>query len=289
MSGVLHIHFDGDIATNHQVSMRTLGKTLQHLQNSVDRAYLEQKNGRLWKYAKMRNSYYVDVELLVQEPREGGYILDFLTSNPVTIKVLDRVNSAIANALQESQNQGLAQASKVESEISDRIVQIEQGLISPKSFNDILSNPDPLVVRRYGDRAISREIDQVLSLIRSSASGDSTLELKITGSQNTQTYSFDKATATRFHNTVTEKSLGEPVLYKGKLSVMDRHNKSAKILNVDSNSIANLYFSKMEMFESALTYFDKDVEFMFYGSPFIEYGAFDPNAGDIHFLGLYDG
>ncbi|MEH4117034.1 hypothetical protein POX51_25650, partial [Escherichia coli] len=69
---IVELHFDGDIAPDHQVSLRTLSKSLGHLQSALDRAYLDIRHGNLWKYAKMHHDYYKDVELLVQPPREGA-------------------------------------------------------------------------------------------------------------------------------------------------------------------------------------------------------------------------
>lgn len=63
---IVELHFDGDIAPDHQVSLRTLSKSLGHLQSALDRAYLDIRHGNLWKYAKMHHDYYKDVELLVQ-------------------------------------------------------------------------------------------------------------------------------------------------------------------------------------------------------------------------------
>ena len=49
---LVQIHFAGDIATNHQVSLRTLAKSLGHLQNSMDRAFLEIHYGKLYNMQK---------------------------------------------------------------------------------------------------------------------------------------------------------------------------------------------------------------------------------------------
>jgi len=266
--------------------MRTLAKSLTHLQNAVDRAYLEQHHGQLWKYAKMHHQYYGDAQLLVQEPREGGYILDFLTDNPVTKAVLDRVHQAINDAVEKSKHNGITEFKKIEDAISHRKAQISQGLLEPKELMTLIENPDPLMVRQYGDRAITREFDQVLALIRAKNSGDSTFELKITTDSGTKTHTFDRNKATKFHNVVTEKTLGEPIIYNGTLSSMDRHNQTAKVTNMNTKGISNLYFSNLLDFESTVTYFEQNTPFSFYGSPFIEYGAFDPKAGDIYFIGL---
>ena len=281
----VQIHFDGDIAVNHQVSMRTLGKTLTHLQNSIDRAYLEQHYGQLWKFAKMRQEFYSDVELMVQEPKEGGYILDFLTSNPVTKAVINRVSSAVNDAVENSKQAGLDKAINIEESLGTRINQVESGKLVPKDLQDMIDNPGDSIIRRYGDRAISREIDQILSIIRSSYAGDSTFELILTGDISTR-FDFNKESAVRFHSTVSRRELGEPVLYNATISSLDRHNKNGKIYNLITKRVANIHFFNEEFLEKAIPFFQEKKEMVFVGCPLIEYGAFDPNAGDIYFVTL---
>jgi hypothetical protein len=283
--GLVQIHFDGDIATNHQVSMRTLAKSLTHLQSSIDRAYLETRHGQLWKYAKMRQEYYPEVELLVQPPRNGGYIIDFLTQNPLTKQIIDRVASAINNAVEESLEESNHQASRIEESLSDRIVQLEQQLVEPRDLQSIIDHPEAAVVRRYGDRAIVREIDQLLSLIRTTASGESHLELSLSGNQRLD-FTFNKVTSQKFHNTVSRKELGLPVIYNADISSLDRHNNSGKIFNTITESVSNIHFFNERYLEMALPFFYEKRTMIFVGSPLIEYGAFDPYAGDIYFLGL---
>jgi hypothetical protein len=282
---LVQIHFDGDIAVNHQVSMRTLGKTLTHLQNSMDRAYLEQHYGQLWKFAKMRQEFYSEVELLVQEPKEGGYVLDFLSSNPVTKAVINRVSSAVNGAVEASKQAGLDKATKIEDSLSTRIAQVESGILVPKDLQTMIDNPDASVIRRYGDRAISREIDQILSIIRAGHAGDSTFELILSGGKSAK-FEFNKESALRFHSTVSRRELGEPVLYTAKISSLDRHNNNGKIFNLITEKVANIHFFNEDFLEMAMPFFQEKKEMFFVGSPLIEYGAFDPNAGDIYFIKL---
>lgn len=282
---LVQIHFDGDIAVNHQVSMRTLGKTLTHLQNSMDRAYLEQHYGQLWKFAKMRQEFYPEVELLVQEPKEGGYVLDFLSSNPVTKAVINRVSSAVNGAVEASKQAGLDKTTKIEDSLSTRIAQVESGILVPKDLQTMIDNPDASVIRRYGDRAISREIDQILSIIRAGHAGDSTFELFLSGDKPAK-FEFNKESAGRFHSTVSRRELGEPVLYTATISSLDRHNNNGKIYNLITEKVANIHFFNEEFLEMAMPFFQEKREMVFVGSPLIEYGAFDPNAGDIYFIKL---
>lgn len=282
----VELHFDGKIAEDHQISLRTLSKSLGHLQSSLDRAYLDIKHGNLWKYAKMRHEYYEDVELLVQQPREGGYIIDFISSKDITKKVVKRVSDAINNALQEAEKGGLDSAGRINKDLETRRAQLAGHQLEPKDYQQLLERPDQAVTRRYGDRAIVREIDQMLAIIRSHHSGDSTLEISLT-SDSTQTYEFNRKKANDFHRVVTQKKLGDPVIYQARISEMDMHHLSAKMMNTFNGSISTLRFASKEDFQDVIPYFQKEEEISFLGAPYIEYGAFDPSSGDVYFIQVY--
>jgi len=282
---LIRIHFDGDITTNHQVSLRTLAKSLTHLQNSFDRAFLEIHYGKLWKYAKMKNEFYEESYFLVQAPKEGGYILDFLRENPMTKAILDRVAQALDNAVKESREQGLSQIEKISASHEIKIAQVKGNVLIPKKIDDIIKNPDKLVTKKYADRAITREIDQILSLIRDELNGDSSLELELSGTKSYK-FDFNRTKAKQFHSTITKKQLGDPILYTAIISSLDRYNRKGKIEILETKKISNLFFYNEIFFEQAMPYFSKKESMKFIGSPLIEYGAFDPYAGDIYFIGV---
>lgn len=282
----VELHFDGKIAEDHQISLRTLSKSLGHLQSSLDRAYLDIKHGNLWKYAKMHHDYYKDVELLVQQPREGGYIIDFISDREITKKVIKRVSSAIQNVLQEAENGGLDNAGNISKDLETKRAQLSGHQLEPKDYQQLLEHPDQAVTRRYGDRAIVREIDQMLAIIRSQHSGDSTLEISLT-SDSTQTYEFNRKKANDFHRVITHKKLGDPVIYHARISEMDMYHLSAKMMNMFNGSMSTLRFASKEDFQEVISYFQKEEEISFLGAPYIEYGAFDPSSGDVYFIQVY--
>ncbi len=283
---IVELHFDGDIAQDHQVSLRTLSKSLGHLQSALDRAYLDIKYGNLWKYAKMHHEYYKDVEMLVQPPREGGYIIDFFSKKEITKKVVARVSNAINNAISEAQQDGLENADTISKSLETKRAQISDDLIEPREYQELLERPDAAVNRRYGDRAIVREIDQMLAVIRSQHSGDSTLEISLTADR-TQVYEFNRSKANAFHRVVTRKKLGDPVIYRVKVSEMDLDYLSAKMRNTFNDAVSTLRFASKEDFQEVFPYFQNEEEMIFLGAPYIEYGAFDPSCGDVYFIQVY--
>lgn len=78
MAATINFHYDGPIVEEHQISLRVLGTTLVHLQSAIDRAYLDDKYGNVWKYARLKRDDYLLADFIVGIPEEGGYRLDLL-------------------------------------------------------------------------------------------------------------------------------------------------------------------------------------------------------------------
>lgn len=278
---MIRIHYDGDIAQNHQIPMRTLAKCLTHVQCSVDRAYLDIRHGGVWKYARMENVDYVKTEYMVQSPEEGGYILDFFSKSKESIKIINRITSAIDQALEIVKDQAVS--------IKDQIILkkdlVLQGLIAPIQFSSLFNHPSPEIVRKYGDRSIAKEIDQVLSTIRSDYSGDSTFELSLTGNV-TKTYDFNKQKSIRFHEAVARRSVGIPVQYVGQIDEPSMKKKRCKFTNKENGKTSILHLNSDEDFLLIHPYAVPDKEIKFIGCPLIEFGALEPNCGDIYFINI---
>jgi len=260
----IQIHYEGDISKDHQIPMRVLGLSLLHIQKALDRAYLDLKYQGVWKYARMSQSDYEITEFLVQQPKEGGYILDFFSRRKESPKIADRVSKAINEALEQSDEHKTSLYSQVES----RKEQVANNIIRPKQFQDVVLNPSDEVKRKYGDRSIAKEIDQVLSIIRAEYSGDSILGLIISGS-STQAFNFNKVKSDRFHKVVAGRQIGPPVIYSGKVQALDKRNKSGKFVNVENRRTSVLHFNDDEDFLKVHPYLGNDDEMHFIGCPLV--------------------
>ncbi len=282
---IVQIHFDGDIAENHQIPMRTLGKSVSHIQHALDRAYLDIKNDKgVKKYARMTQDDFEKSEFLVQEPKEGGYILKFLSKIPLASKITDRVTSAI----DQVKNADSEEKIPLKSQYENRKTQISKNIIKPLEFKVAFVKPSPEVVREYGDRSIAKEIDQVLSIIRADYSGDSQFELTLTGSTTTK-FNFKKNDSIKFHELVSRRKLGPPVIYEGTIDEMGRKSKKGKFVNSVNGCQSTVHFSTKEDFVTAHPYSaSEDKTLKFIGCPLIEFGALEPDSGDIYYLKLVE-
>jgi hypothetical protein len=283
-SGRISLHFEGDIVFDHKVTARTLGKSLVHTQNAIDRAYLDLKRGNLWKYARMHGDDYSDADFLTLYPEEGGFLQELFSEKGKD--VVDRLSSAITPAMNEVNQQGQEAKSSLSSQVENRRNQIQKGILEPIDFQDFVEKPDDKVVRKYADRAINREIDQILSIIRSQHAGKSNLVITTIGKE-TSKYDFNKSRSVKFHAIVARREIGTPVLYAAKVRQLDLGMLNGKVVNVDNDVTMTISFSSEDDFLKAHPYLASQKEMIFIGAPLIEYGAFDPNAGDVYFIDVY--
>lgn len=283
--GTLEIHFYGDITKNHQVSLRTLGKSLKHSQNAIDRAYIDESRGALIKNATMRSKDFPDAEFLVQPPAPGGYIIRFFAQTSAGRRCLDKV-SLVINKIYNNDMQGNTVGDgSIQQQARLRLATMEAGAITAKFYDEAKNEDDPFVKRAYADRSIAKEIDQLLGIIRSKSSGNSQIELTLTASQS-YSFMFGAVKSDQFHEQVSKKAVGQPIVYEGKIVELNAKLLKGQFENKSSGKSCNLIFTDKDSFESAKAYLEArmDRPIVFIGAPVVEYDSYDIAAGDVVFL-----
>lgn len=282
---LVQIRFDGDIVNENRVSMRTLAKTLSHTQNALDRAYLDIRfEGGVWKHARLPSSERINTEFLIEIPEPGSFLQRFISQNAWGTRIIDRFNQAMTQAVRESIDTGTQEATRLRMQLESQREQLDNEDVVPVDYQSTIENPDRRIVHAFGDRSIVKEVDQILALIRAAESGESTFELSAVGT-NLQRYTFDKTASERFHAVVSERQLGDPVIYTGKISQLDRDNLKGKFKNAINDRQMILHMATDEDFMEIHPYLAQD-RIVFIGAPLLEYGAFDPIRGDIYYLRL---
>lgn len=181
--------------------------------------------------------------------------------------------------------EGMENTQTIEEAVRIRKSQIHNGILTPKDYDTVVDFPDVNVIRKYGDRAIVREVDQILSIVRSNHSGESSFELLLNGTKSSK-FTFNRETAKKFHTLVASRTIGEPIIYTAEVISLDKNNLNGKIKNLSSKKTANIMFSNEAALKKVISHFENGSEMKFVGCPFIEYDAFDPMAGDIYFIEL---
>lgn len=283
--GMLEIHFHGDITKNHQVSLRTLGKSLKHTQNAIDRAYIYERRGGLIKNATMRADDYPDAEFLVQPPEPGGYIIRFFAQTLAGRKCLDKVSHVINKIYSNDMRSSSGGEGSIQNQAKLRLATLEAEAITARPYDEAKDEDDPFVKRDYAERSIAKEIDQLLSIIRSKSSGESQIELTLSASRSYD-FMFGAIKSEQFHEQVSKKAVGQPIIYQGKIVELNAKLLKGQFENTSSEKSCNLIFADKKSFESAKDYLEANMNrpIVFVGAPIVEYDSYDIAAGDVVFL-----
>ena len=292
MKNLVTVHFDGPIARDHTLDLRTFSKTLSHLQSAIDRAHLDIKYGKIWKNATMKDSDYEPTKFFVKQTREGGFIADLL-GNDDSEKMLKRVHDAVAPPHEESIDFVEIEKVKLTDLAADRRKNYMSGAQVPAPYENFWKGLDQAQNKAYGDRSIAKEFDEIASTIRARKGDGSFVEIDIYAGKPLSKITFDATTAVNFHKLVSARSLGDPIELLITLRSLDSGNggiSKAKALNLVSEKQFNLHILTDRGFGSLRKYLKKrnPEPFKIVACPVLEYGAFDPMAGDMYLVAVLD-
>lgn len=281
-------HFDGSIAENHRISLRTLGKTASHLQSAIDRAYLDVKYDSVFKYQKLKTTEYEAVEFITLDAQEGGYILEAIAkkSNDTAKAIIKRFNSALVSAHDkdltagETESNSLADQANLRSRVFDRNGEAI-------TYDDFVSQELNQLSRSYGERSINKEVDQILSLIRVDRFQDSIFEIQLFGESSGPKLSFDNAKAKLFHKVISERRVGKPLIFELELRSLDAGKTGqvahGKAKNLATNIECNMLIPNPRVFGKLVSHLrrSKRKRLLVVACPIFEYDSWDPVGGDV--------
>lgn len=279
------IHFDGSITVDHKVSVRVLANTYEHMQRAIDRAYLIEKHGEVWKHARLKGSEYSDTEFLALYPREGGIILDAIKNGAEGI--IDRIAAAVTPVFEKSIESGGEFSKSMAQQYDERIGYISNMGRDTQSFEDLLHNKPQSWPIAYSNRSIVKEIAPLVGLIRRDEG--SVVDLTLVGSKTYPKLIFTPQIAINFGRIASERTLASPVKVRARIRSLDRGNKrtmpSAKVENLATEREVLLHLHQRSDFDLLHPLHDgREIEF--YACPLMEALGFDLFGGDLVFLDM---
>ncbi|WP_295978876.1 hypothetical protein [uncultured Variovorax sp.] len=232
----ISIHFDGPITINHKAPIRVLANTYTHVQRAIDRAFLIETYGDVYKHQRLTSKQYADTVFLAEYPREGGIILDAFREGAGNI--VDRIAESIRPVIDRALARGLLDHSSLSAQFRDRETYVIQMRENTQNYEEVVENAPTDWKNAYSNRSIVKEIDQLVSQITPTALAGSTAEIELHGNRPHLPYRFDARTASRFHKIAAHKELGAATIVNCVIRSLDRGNKntkpSAKIHNLNT-------------------------------------------------------
>jgi len=281
----ISIHYTGDLVRNHHVSLKILSITTSCLQGAVNRAYLDNKHGGVWKHARISGLDYEAVAFWVGPAQKGGFVLDAICNTSIGKSIANRLSAALNPVYEKIKSESIEEAVSLNSQVPTVAASLSTN--GPLTYEDFIKTTSELSSHTYGDRSILKEIDHLLSVLRSKNSGESQLELTVEG-DNPTSYQFGRTNSHNFHKHVAKRALALPVLYYGVIDRLDRKNRSGRFINQFNERSCSIYFQNDQDFLIAHPYLAKGTVGII-ASPILEYGSFDMNSGDLFFIKLGPG
>ena len=227
----------------------------------------------------------------MNQTRNGGFIADLLGVSSESEGIIKRMDSALVPAYQKAQTTVPMASEKIVEQAEKRRVNYKNGSQEALEYSKYLDKQKKNISRSYGDRSIVKEFDQIASIIRAQNNDGSSIEIGFSAPGLSSTYTFDEKTSKAFHNIVSARTLGEPIIIPVTLRSLDSGNSDvskAIMRNLISKKDFSLFIHTSRGFSSLKKYLKKKnpPEFSVVACPLLEYGAFDPNAGDMYFIGI---
>jgi len=281
------IHFDGPITVEHKVTIRVLAKTYEHMQRAIDRAYLIEKHGEVWKHARLKDNQYAETDFIAEYPREGGIILDAVRDGAGAI--IDRVASSIRPIFESAVRQGLQDYEALEDQLVDRRNYVRGMRQNTPTYEAVAANPPPDWASAYSNRSVIKEVDQLVAQITPERLAGSTVEINLRGRRAHLSFEFNSQVAKRFHKLAAQRELGPAMVMKAIIRSLDRGNRyakpSGKILNVATGREVSLHLSHRGDFDALHPYHNGE-EVQVFVCPIVEALGFDMKGGDVMFLAV---
>lgn len=281
------VHFDGPITINHRVPIRVLARTYEHMQRAIDRAYLIETYGDVWKHARLKGKQYQETDFIAEYPREGGIILDAVRDGSGAM--LDRVASAIRPVFEKAAQQAIEQNQTMAAQLLERHEYVKGMQENTQTFEQVAENPPPNWASAYSNRSVVKEIDQLVSQISPIQLDGSSVEISLYGNVPHLPFTFTPQIARRFHSISSQRELAAPFIVNARIRSLDRGNRytkpSAKIENLHTNREVSLHLPRRENFDELHPHHNgKPVQL--YVCPIVEALGFDMNGGDLMYLAV---
>lgn len=281
------VHFDGPITIDHKVSIRVLANTYAHMQRSIDRAFLIQRYGEVWKHARLKADQYAETEFLAEYPREGGIILDACRAHAGPF--IDRVASAIRPVFEQALQNGLEQHANLDAQMAERREYVRGMQERTQTYEVVAEEPPANWASAYSNRSVVKEVDQLVSQVTPARLEGSTVEIGLTGDTQHLPFVFDGPIARRFHKIASQRELAAPMIVTATIRSLDRGNKftrpSAKILNVATGREVTLQLSGEPDCDALHPHHNGQVV-RIYACPIVEALGFDLKGGDLMFIAV---
>ena len=257
------------------------------MQRAIDRAYLIELHGDVWKHARLKDNQYRETDFIAEYPREGGIILDAVREGAGAL--IDRVAAAIRPVFESATQQAIEQQATMATQLAQSRAYVHGMGENTTTYEQIEAAPPANWAGAYSNRSVIKEIDQLVAQVTPQQLEGSIVDITLNGNLSHLPFGFTAQIARRFHGIASQRELGPPLIVTARIRSLDRGNRfakpSGKIENLTTNREVNLHLLRREDFDELHPYHNGE-PVRLYVCPIIEALGFDIHGGDLMYLAV---
>lgn len=281
--------FDGTLAPQNSVSLRTLGYTVPHFQRAIDKSVYFLHFQELRKFSTLPGEFHDEADLYVYHLEKGSLKFPFLSN--LAKGVPELFNNFMRQPYEQAAKEVIIPDAVIKYDLETNKLHATLGNLDHVTQDELI-NQEAERKYAFARAGVMKDISYSLGVVRSTEGA--ILKFDVDSENGFMSYEFDQTNASRFARLATTKRLEDAVIYTGRITGLEKQRSnaqfaySAKFLSRATNSESKImisdYDDALKLHPYNLT--DKDVTM--WGSPISIYNAFDPIRGDFVFIDLFE-
>lgn len=288
MQNELTLVFDGTLAPNHMISVRTISHTLPHLQRAIDKLVMYDRYGVVMKGASLTHTLYDEADLYLSFIEKGSIKIPLLSD--LLESVPKNLNAFLANPYDKAASELELKLTPIPQQLGNIKANVSLDNVKHLTHEELIEDQTQ-AQKKHVAVAVLRDLSDMLSPLRAASSKNDTISLNNNVSGQSRQFLFDQQKSKNFAKIITQKQLASPAIYTGKLiGLEETKNKNfpyAGTFRSEANG--------QEMKLLIGTTMDVDLlkphnlskkSITIWASPLTTYHAFDEHRGDIVFVSI---
>lgn len=287
MQNQITLTFDGVLAPNHSVSLRTLAYTLPHIQRSIDKIVYFERKGEVRKFTSLPKELQGYADIYVNELEEGSLRIPFVSD--LAAKIPELYNSFLAESYERSAKEVVSHSKILQSDLEACKGLVLHDNAEPITQDDLIAVEGGRKLA-YARTAVLKDINQALAIVRTTPGA--LLKLDVDSQKGYGSYLFDPMRAARFSKVVATKRLENPAVYIGQITGLEQQGATSafkyaakfwsRVTGQENKLMIQDYDDALKLHAHNLS--NKDVAI--WAAPISVHETFDPVRGDLVFIDI---
>lgn len=277
--------FDGTLAPQNSVSLRTLSYTIPHFQRAIDKTVYFSQIGEIRKFTSLPSDLHGLADLYIDHLEAGSLRIPFISD------LLAGVPQLYANFMSQPYEQSafetIIPSNALAADLENRKLHVQLDNVESVTQEELIAAEGDRKLA-YAQAAVLKDMSQALSVARTTPGA--IISVGVNADDGFHDFEFDQQRAARFGRIVGTQRLAEPAMYIGRITGLERQRASGRF------QFAAKFLSRTTGQESKLLVDDYDdalrihphnlsnQDIVIWASPISLLDSFDPVRGDIVFV-----